>query len=97
MNNQKIKIYFDNGTIRCPFIIVEGTKHCDLLELIEDHIREHGVYWTAIYTYEDLLKDFYHPDEETLEEFDDWISTEYLPINGGEYYVGTIAGVTYYD
>lgn len=80
MKKGNMKIYLHSGFALCPYIEVEGDGQSDLLQLIDNYVSEGG----------DLPVPKYSLDEISEEE-----AEEYIPINGGEYYIRGIAHVEF--
>ena len=76
-----IKIYFIGISIFYETsIIVEGTMHSDLIAIV-DQLHEENRLPVPLYTMKQALN-LYETDEEGMEELENW-----LPVNGGEYYI----------
>lgn len=77
-----LKICFNTGSAWVNCFEVEGSLYDDLLRIVEELV-ENNIEDFAKYQYDELLEDF------TEEEIDEL----YLPINGGEFYIDSIAYV----
>lgn len=77
-----LRLYFNNGTAWAKMIEVEGSPKDDLLRLIEKYIIENPDEFRK-YNFLELYKNY--SEEE--------ISEQFIPINGGEYYIDNIIGI----
>ena len=76
-----IKIYFiGNSIFHETSMTVEGTMHSDLMAIV-DELHEENKLPVPLYTMREALN-LYETDKEGMEELENW-----LPINGGEYYI----------
>lgn len=89
---EKLRICFHTNTAWLNCITVKGSKTDDIQALIEEYIDENGTDWTSKYTYEDIYNDIFNPGM-GREEFENILNEQYLPINGGEYYIYSIASI----
>lgn len=79
-----LRIAFNVGVLNTQIIEVEGTQNDDLLAVIEDYVMTHKDEF-ACYTLEEILTEYNYSEDEILDEF--------LPINGGEFYIGKVEWV----
>lgn len=63
-------------------IKVEGDEHSDILQLIDDYYDEHKDLPVALYSYENIIEFA----KEAGEPIDTYLE-QYVPINGGQYYI----------
>lgn len=77
-----LKIYFSTGTMWTKMIEVEGSLEDDLLGLIEEYVMGCEDEFVK-YDFPELLKNY---SEEEITE-------QYLPINGGQYYIDRIEAI----
>lgn len=63
-------------------IEVEGDEHSDLIQLLDDYYEENGTFPVCMFSHEDMCT----LAEETGESVDELIE-QYIPINGGEWYI----------
>jgi len=76
-----LKLGFMTGTAWLKEVIVEGSINDDLMAIIEEHVQSHKEDFRT-YEYEEALQ--YSNGDELL------MDAEYMPINGGEYYIDMI-------
>ena len=78
-----LKIGLHTGTMMLNTFEIEGKKTDDVFALVDEYVQEHKEDF-ATYDYDELF------DPSNPSDSDDFIDTFYMPINGGEYYVGRI-------
>lgn len=86
-----LKINFKTGTAWTESIYVEGTKHDDLVYLIDEYFNEHGELPVELYETDEIQADC-----SSEQEFADTVDN-LLAINGGEYYIDGIDSVEELD
>lgn len=77
-----LKISINTGLVWCKTFVVEGNKKDDILGLIEEYVQNNADEFDK-FDYTELLENY---TEQEIEE-------EFLPINGGQFYIGRIESI----
>ncbi|HZJ99388.1 MAG TPA: hypothetical protein VFC79_05255 [Tissierellaceae bacterium] len=83
-----LEIHLVTGTAWTKSILVEGTPHDDILQLIDEYYFEHDDLPVLMYTIDDLINGRIFKTQEEQWEYLDNLGV--LPINGGEFYIDGI-------
>ena len=75
-----LKINLMTGTAWTKSIITEGTTNSDLLGCIDEFVSKYGIDNLPVVAYE-------------FSELDEYEQENYIPINGGEWYIEGIASI----
>ena len=80
-----MKVMLNTGTIYAQVVELDTHIEDDWFNELEEHVMENEEDF-ATYSFDELM--VLHDEDET------YIDDMYMPINGGEYYIGAIAWVT---